>query len=314
LEKEFADVRAEVESSRQDANPKTDELARLRDTEIRSSVEGVSIDSVAQRISGLSIEITKSLAGVSEQLIEEVRRLTAIREAVELEKRDLQRLHQIDVAAASLDQLVQDYARKREEFEQETAAQRAEWKEQEENLRKQRARELEDFEYKKALERKKAQDKYDEDIRLRDKKNQEKQESLEKTWQAREAAIKEQEEEIARLRDEAAKFPSRLQAEMEHATAEAVRQTEARFEQRVLVLQKDAEADKRLADLRIKTLEETLAQQTAQIATLQKQLDQAKQQVQDIALKAIEGASGSKTLAHINQIAMEQAKHRSPQG
>jgi len=37
-------------------------------------------------------------------------------------------------------------------------------------------------------------------------------------------------------------------------------------------------------------------------------VDEAKQQVQDIAVKAIEGASGAKALAHINQIAMEQAK------
>jgi hypothetical protein len=36
--------------------------------------------------------------------------------------------------------------------------------------------------------------------------------------------------------------------------------------------------------------------------------------VQDIAVKAIEGASGARALSHINQIAMEQAKHRSPQG
>ena len=32
-------------------------------------------------------------------------------------------------------------------------------------------------------------------------------------------------------------------------------------------------------------------------------------QVEDIALKAIEGASWAKALSHINQIAMEQAKH-----
>jgi hypothetical protein len=55
------------------------------------------------------------------------------------------------------------------------------------------------------------------------------------------------------------------------------------------------------------------AHQQAQIAALEKQLADAKQQVQDIAVKAIEGASGSKALSHINQIAMEQAKNR-PQG
>jgi hypothetical protein len=41
---------------------------------------------------------------------------------------------------------------------------------------------------------------------------------------------------------------------------------------------------------------------------LQKQVEEAKQQVQDTAVKAIEGASGAKALAHINQIAMEQAQ------
>jgi hypothetical protein len=52
------------------------------------------------------------------------------------------------------------------------------------------------------------------------------------------------------------------------------------------------ETEKRLADLHVRTLEETLARQAAQIVALEKQLVEAKQQVQDIAVKAIEGASG----------------------
>lgn len=43
-----------------------------------------------------------------------------------------------------------------------------------------------------------------------------------------------------------------------------------------------------------------------QIASMQAQVNDAKKQVQDIAVRAIEGASGSKTL----QYAMEQAKSR----
>ncbi len=53
-----------------------------------------------------------------------------------------------------------------------------------------------------------------------------------------------------------------------------------------------------------------LVTQQGQTAALQIQLDEAKRRVQDIAVKAIEGASGSKALAHINQIAIEQAKNR----
>jgi len=40
---------------------------------------------------------------------------------------------------------------------------------------------------------------------------------------------------------------------------------------------------------------------------LEKQLAGARLQVQDISVKAIEGASGARALAHINRIAMEQA-------
>lgn len=325
VEKEFSTIQAEVEQTREDSSRKMDEFSKTREAETRAAVEGVTVESVVQRISGLSLDITKALATLSEQLVEEVRGLTGVREAVEIEKRDLQKFHQIDVAATSLDQLVQDYTRKREELEQEIATQRAAWdeqfrntererKEQEESLRKQRARELEEYEYKKNQERKKAQDKYDEELRLLEKKNQEKQESLEKTWAARETAIREQEDELARLREEVRQFPGRIESELQRATAEATREAESRLEQRILVLQKDAEADRRLAELRTRTLEETVAQQQAQIASLHKQLDEAKQQVQDIAVKAIEGASGSRALNHINQIAMEQAKHRSPQG
>ena len=153
----------------------------------------------------------------------------------------------------------------------------------------------------------------EEEMRHVEKKNQERQETLEKGWRQREAELKAREEELTHLRKEVEGFPARLQNDAETAALRVRRETEAKFEQEVLVLKKDAETEKRLAELHVRTLEETLARQAAQIVTLEKQLVEAKQQVQDIAVKAIEGASGSKALSHVNQIAMEQAKNR-PQG
>ncbi len=189
-----------------------------------------------------------------------------------LERKELERLHKIDIAATALDQLVQDFAREKQRLDAEIAVQRSVWeeetarvererKEQDEGLRKQRQREIEDYEYKKALERKKAQDKYDEDVRLAEKKNAEKQETLEKSWKQREAALKEQEEELAKLRKESETFPARLQKEAQAAAEQSRRETAASFEQQALGLRKDAESEKRLAELRIKNLEETLARQ-----------------------------------------------------
>jgi len=318
-QQEFEQIQEETQAARESTDAKVAEVTRLRETEVRQSVDGVSVETVVQRVSGLGLEVSRALANVAEKLTEEVELLATVREAVALERRELERLHKIDVAATALDQLVQDYAREKEKLEAETAAQRAAWeeetarverdrKEQEDALRKQRQREIEDYEYRKNLERKKAQDKYEEEQRARDKQNREQQEVLERGWQQREAALKEREEELARLKREADEFPARLLKETEAAGQKGQKEAEARLEQQMLVLKKDAEAETRLGQLRVKTLEEALAHNAAQVAALEKQLADAKQQVQDIALKAIEGASGAKALSHINQIAMEQAK------
>ena len=324
VQQEFAEIQEQVEQSRESSDPKGQESARLRETEVRQAADAVTVEGVVQRISELGLDVTRALSDLSAKLSEEVQLLAAVRETVALERKELERLHKIDVAATALDQMVQDFAREKQQLETEIAGQRAAWeeesehaererKEQEESLKKQRQREIEDYEYKKALERKKAQDKYDEEIRITERKNAEKQETLEKGWQQRGAALKESEEELARLRKEAEGFPARLQKEAHTAAEQARVETAAKFEQQVLVLKKDAETDKRLAEMQVKSLEEAVTRQQAQIVALEKQLADAKQQVQDIAVKAIEGASGAKALSHINQIAMEQAKNR-PQG
>jgi hypothetical protein len=324
IQEEFAEVREQVKAARETADTKADEAERLREKEVSQAAEGTTVEAVIERISGLGLEVSKALADVSDQLTQEVRLLATVKEAVALERREIERLHKIDVSAAALDQMVQEYTREKQRLEDEIAVQRRAWeeasaqsererKEQEESLKKQRQREIEDYEYKKTLDRKKAQDKYEEELRLADKKNQERQEALQKNWQQREAALKEREEELAGLRKETEELRARLEKEAQAAAAQARQETEAKFERQVLLLTKDAETEKRLAELQVKTLEENVERQTVQIIALEKQLAEAKQQVQDIAVKAIEGASGAKTLSHVNQIAMEQAKNR-PQG
>ena len=252
VEQEFTQVRQEVEAARETVDAKAEETAAVRAAEVRQAVDEVAVEGVVGRISGLGLEISKALAEVSEKLVEEVRNLATIREAVALERQELERLHKIDVAATAIDQMVQDYARQKGLFEANMAAQRDAWaeearnvererKEAEEALKKQRQREIDEYEYKKALERKKAQDKYDEEMRLQDKANREKQETLEKRWQEREAGLKQQEQELNRLRKEAEEFPARLEREAKQAAAAASRAVQAQFEQQTAFLKKDAE-------------------------------------------------------------------------
>lgn len=324
VQREFETIKEAVAEARESADEKVAEVERQREEEVRRAVEGISVEGVVQKISTLGLEINKALAQVSAKLVEQVEQLSDVREAVTIERRELERLHKLDTAATALDQLVHSHAQEKQRLEAEIAAQRAAWEEetriwerarqeQEDALKKQRQREIEDYEYKKAQERKKAQDKYEEEMRLLEKRNSEKQETLEKSWKQREAELKAKEQEFDRLKKESEEFPARMAKENQQAALQATRLTEARYEQQLALLKKDSEADKRVAELRVKTLEETVARQAAQIEALQRQLDEAKRQVQEIAVRAIEGASGARALSHVEQIAMEQAKSRGTQ-
>ena len=197
VQEDFLKIREEVAATREARNAKVEEAANLKETEVRQAVDGLSVEGVAQSISALSIQISKALAAVSDDLIAEVQRLAIVREAVALERTELERLHKIDVAATALDQLAQDYDSKSQALEAEMSTRRTMWdaelkareraeKEYDENLKKQRQRETEEYEYKKTIDRKKSQEKYDEDTRAIEKKNREKQETLEKSWEQRE--------------------------------------------------------------------------------------------------------------------------------
>jgi colicin import membrane protein len=153
VQQEFAGIRQEAEEARESSDPKAEQTARLRAAEVLQAVEGTTVEAVVQEISALGLQISKALAGLSTKLVDEVEQLSAVREAVHLERSELERLHKIDVASTALDQMVQDYAREKERLEAEIAEQRAAWedessnaererKELEENLKKTRAREI----------------------------------------------------------------------------------------------------------------------------------------------------------------------------
>jgi CRISPR/Cas system-associated endonuclease Cas1 len=71
---------------------------------------------------------------------------------------------------------------------------------------------------------------------------------------------------------------------------------------------KDMEVQKRLHEQKIQSLEETIRNQEARIQSLSKQLDFALKQVQDLAVKAIEGASNASSFQSLKEITLEQAK------
>ncbi len=310
---------AAEEQKSQSSNAKAAE--KINEEEIHASVEHVNIETIMTGITTLNSEISKVFADVSSKMTLEVHLLHQLREAVKLERKELEKLHQIDVAATAIDQLLADYASRKKELENEIDNQKSAWekeeqlhmqniKEAEEQLKKARQREIEDYEYKKNLERKKTQDQFDEALRLKEKEAQDKFDSLNRDWQLRETSLQEKEKAYAEALKAIEEFPQRLKKETDAAVARAIKENEQKFNQESALLKKDMDAEKKLAEVKIKTLEDLVTRQASQIELFQKQLDLAKKQVEEIALKAIEGASEKRALEHVNIIAREQAKAR----
>ena len=174
---EFQEIAAERAAARETADRKGEEARVLREAEVRESVEGVTVEGVVDGVSKLGLEITKSLAEISGQLSGAVRMLATVREAV------VRGTGGVGTAATGLTWRRRLWTncwritgRRRRAWRRRSPGRKAAWK-----------READDFEYNKALERKRAQDRYSEEQRQLERKNAEKQETLEKSWAVREA-------------------------------------------------------------------------------------------------------------------------------
>jgi len=129
----------------------------------------------------------------------------------------------------------------------------------------------------------------------------------------REKTIAGKEAEWAQLRAQAVAFPK----ELETAVAKAVQETGDRLKleakNREELLRKEFEGQRNVLTTRIELLERLAKEQLEQVTKLSRQLETAYQKVQDIAEKAIEGSSQSKSLADLQKLLADQSRKLAPE-
>jgi hypothetical protein len=182
-------------------------------------VEEFSVAS--ERFSQLSSGVTEVLADLSRIVRTSAEYLDAVQSAIDLKKAELKRLHDIDVAAATLEQLLESQRKQKENFEAQMESERRAWEGEKmrlvqeefayaESLKTQR--QLEEEEYKRTwdAEKAKAQQQLEAELRLIQQENRLKQEAMERDLMRREMALKEKEIEWAQLIQELEQFMSKL--------------------------------------------------------------------------------------------------------
>jgi hypothetical protein len=286
--------------------------------------------SIIEGLNLLQLNFGGAISDLSEKLTWEALNLQGIQTQVAEEAEQLESLHSLD-ATTELDDLIQQYEESAKtfntEFEQqretvdlELTEARQTWikeqedyqrttKERNETLGKTRQRDAKEYVYDLNLERKLTDEEYEQEKARLYQELAEFQQTQEKAWAEREKAIATRETEFAELKAKVDTAPKDLEAAVKRAKEEgkgiAYQQAKVKSD----LFAKEVEGSQRTYDLRIQALQETIDTQDDRILAISKQLDAALKQVQDLAVKAIEGTSNANALQAVREIAMEQTKN-----
>ena len=308
-------------------------LEEKKAKEVIQVADSLSTEGIARETSTLKIETGKMLAQISDRMEEEINKYKTIQNAVDLKEKELQELYEIEKSAMTLAALVEsqnqkrqafesDMAVKKEELNQEIETSRAEWEKEKNDYefmikerdiaeKKRRDREKEEYDYAFKREQKLAKDKFEDEKAKLEKEAQLKKEQMEGELKLREKAIAEQEGELNDLRKKVAAFQKEIESSVSKAVKEVTERLNAEMKNRDELQKREFAGEKNVLTTRIDSLEKTVKEQSERIARLNQQLEKAYQQVQDVAVKTIEGSSNAKSLANLQQLLSEQIKKSS---
>jgi hypothetical protein len=321
----LSDREAETSPARRAAQAK-------REQETLESAASVTAESAVRAIGDLKVTIDSTLDQLSQQLVDQAKKLTAVQEAAAIRRQQLAELYDIEVVAETLAALVRDYEQQQVDFAQEAEARKGDFEREMQEARaawdKERQRTQEDLATEKARVKKewqREQEEYEYTLKTRRARDAEeyakRREALqaqlaeerakqEKALAERESAVAAREKEFADLQARVQSIDADLQRAVTQAREEATKAAEERARQAAALKAKDFEGTEKLLLQRIQAMEALVAEKHGRIDELQNELREATVKVRDIAVKAIEGASGAAALTHVSGIALQQAKGR----
>jgi VIT1/CCC1 family predicted Fe2+/Mn2+ transporter len=337
--KEMLEAYAETQKQlkeKQEADLKPEQkIEQKRSREALAVADTLSMEGIGKEIGNLRSEIGTMLARLSDRLEEEIGKYLSVKKAVEVKEKELQEIYEIEKSALTLVALLETQQQRREQFEAELnekretllaeiVAKRQEWdkeveahdrqmKEQAAAEKKMRDRESEEYRYQLEREQRQAGEQFEYEKTKLEREIQLKKEEMEKDLLEREKALAAREGELDELRKRVEAFPKELQAAVGKAVQQETERLRLDAKSREELLKKEYEGEQRVLQSRIEAFQRTVKEQSEQIAKLSAQLERSYGQVQDIAVKAIEGSSGARTGGNPPSRAFEPPA-RPPQG
>jgi hypothetical protein len=327
--KAYGEVLQQLEEQRNARPAPQEQIEQRQAQEAVTVAEELSTDGVVRQVGQVRADIGTLLGQVSEKLEEQVDRYGKVAKAIASKEKELGEIYEIQKSALSLTALIQTQQRKQEEFaaemdrkrqelDQDIQSTREQWTEEKKRYEseikerdaaeeKRRKREAEEYKYAFAREQQLARDQFADEKAKAERELAERRAESEKDLNRRQADLAQREEQLAALQKQSADFPKQL----DEAIAKAVKETTARLQAEAAgarQLQERAfEGERNVLTTRIAALEKTVQEQERQLTRLSQQSEKAYGQVQEIAVRAIEGSAG-KSFASLQQLLADQQR------
>jgi hypothetical protein len=331
---QMLDALAESErtvADRKEAQAKPEERIEARAVaQAIAAADELSTEGVVKSIGDLKSVVSKMLTQLSDRLEEQVARYVQIQRAIVAKESELKEIYDIQRSASTLTALIESQERLRSQHEAELAAMkqelereieqtRADWdrekkqreaeaKERDTAEQKRREREKEEYRYAFAREQQQARDQFADETAKAQKDLADRRAAGERELAERERAIKSREEELTSLRQRVEAFPKELDAAIAKAVKDATTRQQQDATAREELLKREFAGEKNVLSTRIASLEQTVKEQADHIARLLSQSEKAYGQVQEIAVRAIEGSASAKQLSNLQQMLAEQGR------
>jgi hypothetical protein len=286
----------------------------------------LSGEGILNDITGLKSSISATLDTLSEKLLSRYKTFEELEDAIQLEKKNLDELYQLTAETDSLaamlnaqkelkkqfDLNIQEQKEtfettmkeRKSAFETEMAEQKIAWKKQKESTeaieeeinnerKKVRKREEEEFQYNLKLTRKKEADLYEEKKQKLEKELEEKRLLFEREFAEREQLVKAAEAELQDLRIKSDSYPGEVEKAIQKAIKDTSEKLQMQFNFEKELAEKQNQGELKLKDQIIQTLQAKIKDIETQLRESSQKASNAETTVKDIAIKAIESSSKS---------------------
>src|SRR5262249_39500048 len=149
------------------------------------------------------------------------------------------KLHEKELVLSSLDQLEEQIAQTRKAWDEEQAAKKREFAEEQSDRNKTRKREEDEYQYRIKQEHMKAEHAFAWLMQQQERANKDKQQLLEKGWAERETELKKREQEVVDLRQFKDQSPEMIKKAVNAEVAVATNSVKKEYETRMTLSNKD---------------------------------------------------------------------------